>query len=254
MGNAIISTGASGQLATIERQLYADVARVRELIRAERPAIPRALERVANLDVAALTATLVMLRQEAGDDELQMQLAVLVGSFPNAPKTDLEIFGRALIMEIADTNPSRGSLMRACRRLRRTSKFLPTICEVLETIAAEEREFRDIQHIIKELPATIAYKRREHMQWREAKIVDCFTVLEAHGRNRGRQQLIDRDPEIIAEAQALLACGAWAQRDGYGGCKWYASGKLIRDNGKMVDQKEEASFPFSERKRGSRLP
>jgi hypothetical protein len=112
MGNAITPIGASDQLATIERQLNADVARARELIHARGDAIPRALERVADLDVPALTAAIVMLRQPAADDELQTQLAILVGSFPTAPKTNLEIFGRARgSMLLCASSPQRCGML-----------------------------------------------------------------------------------------------------------------------------------------------
>ena len=70
--------------------------------------------------------------------ETKTELALLVGAFPNASKGDLRIFGRMLVEDVAAQRPSVAALSLACRRLRRTARFVPTIAEVLEAIAAAE--------------------------------------------------------------------------------------------------------------------
>jgi hypothetical protein len=70
--------------------------------------------------------------------ETKTELALLVGAFPNASKGDLRIFGRMLVEDVAAQRPSVTALSLACRRLRRTARFVPTISEVLEAIGTAE--------------------------------------------------------------------------------------------------------------------
>jgi hypothetical protein len=251
MGNDLTITGRT-ELATIERQFNADITIVRELRDCPCSDIPKVLERAQTLDVAAVKATAVMLRQPATDHELETQLAVLAGSFPTAPKINLEIFGRALIEEIADANPSRGALIRACRQLRRTSKFLPTICEVLEAIEKAELHLMCFQADIQRLPEMIEHKKahyqRECRYEREKQIAKCFDLLQWRKTTFGppdaglQQQIDQQSPDIVAEAQVILdraaALGGEAWRSGKAWCQgehhWYCCGKLIRADGKMV--------------------
>jgi hypothetical protein len=251
MGNEIVPTKGGDlttiDLATIERRFDADMDVLRELRDCPGSDILKVLERAAKLNIATLKATAVMLRQPATDHELKALLAVLAGSFPTAPRTDLQIFGRALIEEIADTKPSRGALIRACRQLRRTSKFLPTICEVLEAIEKAEMHLMCFQADIHRLPEMIKHKQahyqRECRYEREKQIAKCFDLLQWRETTFGppdvrlQQQIEQQSPDIVAEAQAILdraaALGgeAWCKGDH----RWYCCGKLIRANGEMVD-------------------
>jgi hypothetical protein len=70
--------------------------------------------------------------------EVKSELALLVGAFPNSGKNDLPIYGRMLVEDVAAQRPSVAALSLACRRLRRTARFVPTIAEVLEAIATAE--------------------------------------------------------------------------------------------------------------------
>jgi hypothetical protein len=74
----------------------------------------------------------------ASGAETKSELALLVGAFPNSGKNDLRVYGRMLVEDVAAQLPSLAALSLACRRLRRTAKFVPTIAEVLEAIAAAE--------------------------------------------------------------------------------------------------------------------
>jgi hypothetical protein len=67
--------------------------------------------------------------------EIAKHLALLLKAYPNAKAADGEVFGAMLIDDVAATRPSIGDIQEACRYLRRTSKFLPTIAEVLEAVA-----------------------------------------------------------------------------------------------------------------------
>lgn len=78
----------------------------------------------------------------ASERETAENLALLLKAFPNAGAADGEIFGAMLVEDIAAMQPTIGDLQEACRWLRRTSRFLPTISEVLEalSLAREQRE------------------------------------------------------------------------------------------------------------------
>jgi hypothetical protein len=70
--------------------------------------------------------------------ETKTELALLVGAFPNSGKNDLRVYGRMLVVDVSAQRPSVAALALACRRLRRTARFVPTIAEVLEAIATAE--------------------------------------------------------------------------------------------------------------------
>jgi hypothetical protein len=62
------------------------------------------------------------------------QVGLLLGSYPNAVPHDPEAYVLMMIEEIALAEPDAIDLEMACRRLRRTLKFPPTIPEVIEAI------------------------------------------------------------------------------------------------------------------------
>lgn len=57
-------------------------------------------------------------------------------------KIDNEVFARMLKADVAEAAPSIGALDRACRRLRQTATFTPSIAEVLAALHEAERETR----------------------------------------------------------------------------------------------------------------
>ena len=66
-------------------------------------------------------------------------IALLIGSFPNANPADPETYTKMLIEEVAAAALTATALEAACRKVRRTAKFIPTISEVLAAIKDEER-------------------------------------------------------------------------------------------------------------------
>jgi hypothetical protein len=77
---------------------------------------------------------LAVMARSATKEEIKRELHVLVHSFPNATKANLEIYGRALALDVIDLQPTIEAMVVACMVLRRTSKFLPTISEVLSWV------------------------------------------------------------------------------------------------------------------------
>src|SRR5229473_3185304 len=78
-----------------------------------------------------LLARMEKLSAPASKTQLANHLAVLLKSFPNAGKDDAEVFGRMLCEDVGAQQPSVGGIEAACRHLRRTCRFIPTISEVL---------------------------------------------------------------------------------------------------------------------------
>lgn len=91
----------------------------------------------STVDVGAAAWELKLQNRPASQGEVKRQLQILMGSFPNAPKIDLQLYGTALVEDVLSEQPSMLALSNACRTLRRTSRFLPTISEVLGVLETE---------------------------------------------------------------------------------------------------------------------
>jgi hypothetical protein len=85
-----------------------------------------------------ICAGLAKLSKPAAKIEIAKHLALLLKSFPNAGKDNAEVFGRMLCEDVGAQQPTIGGLEAACRELRRTCRFLPTICEILTALAEAE--------------------------------------------------------------------------------------------------------------------
>lgn len=126
--------------------------------------------------------------------ETKTELALLVGAFPNASKGDLRIFGRMLVEDVAAQRPCVAALALACRRLRRTARFVPTIAEVLEAIAAAEVDVLLRARTLERFGPWLERAREvlPRMQEREQ--------LEDQDRQRRRQAwLAEREKEIAKD-------------------------------------------------------
>lgn len=69
---------------------------------------------------------------------VSVMLAQLIGSFPTANLLNATAFTRALLEEVMLEQPSRIELACACRQLRRTMKFVPSISEVIDALKVEK--------------------------------------------------------------------------------------------------------------------
>lgn len=65
-------------------------------------------------------------------------LALLVGSFPTSNLPDAAVFTRVMLDDVLARDPDFLSLEGACRKLRQTQKFMPSISEIIEAIKAEK--------------------------------------------------------------------------------------------------------------------
>lgn len=83
------------------------------------------------------------------------EVALLVAAFPNAAPTSPEIFISTLSYDLVDLRIPDAIVAEACRKLRRTSKFVPSISEVV----AEAEQLLDQWRLVETLPERAAKAR-----------------------------------------------------------------------------------------------
>lgn len=95
----------------------------------------------------------------ATSDEVKRFLQMLVSAWPNASQGDLAGFGLQLRSDVEQQRPSVYALQEAAKRLRRTSKFLPSIAEVLDALDAADKRITAVVTTIDRIPAALAAAR-----------------------------------------------------------------------------------------------
>jgi hypothetical protein len=110
----------------------------------------------------ALLQRLRVLNRPASRAEIAQHLLILVGAFPNTARADLKLFSRVLAEDVASAQPSAIVLERACRRIRRTATFVPTIAEVLAAIEMEEKSVKGSIFWLANHPEQIERIKRRH--------------------------------------------------------------------------------------------
>lgn len=123
----------------------------------------RAAQETALSDLLAWGERLGDLKREvelslrpATNEEIASQLTLLMGAFPNAGKDDRTIFGRVLVEDVIAQRPGILPLLQGISQVRRTSKFLPSIAEVLEAITGVERRLHSTLVRIADYPLAVA--------------------------------------------------------------------------------------------------
>ena len=82
-------------------------------------------------------------RRCATREEIGEHIALLLGSFPYGNVPDPDVYTRMMIEEIAAVGPSIMVVDSACRSLRRSLRWLPSIAQALETIALETKRWEE---------------------------------------------------------------------------------------------------------------
>lgn len=85
-------------------------------------------------------------------DELKRAVAALLAAWPNAAHADLAGFGAQAMQDLIERRPCRRAVTDGFRRLRHTSRFLPSISEILAAIDEAQRVLRNTSALIGELP------------------------------------------------------------------------------------------------------
>jgi hypothetical protein len=137
-----------------------------------REELPGAIARAERLLGRDLRTALEAALAPATHDDVADALESLVGAFPNS-KADA-LFGRLLVADVGALRPSRGALDAACRRLRRTFKFLPAIAEICDAIDhAEKYTYRNALDYLEKLPRKLAAGKEAFMKYSDKKQIDA---------------------------------------------------------------------------------
>jgi ABC-type Fe3+-citrate transport system substrate-binding protein len=76
--------------------------------------------------------------QRATLEQIQEQLALLLGAFPSSNTPDPMVYSRMMLNEVLAAEPSVIALTMACSKLRRTLQWPPSIADVLKAIREQE--------------------------------------------------------------------------------------------------------------------
>jgi hypothetical protein len=160
---------------------------------------------VATVNLSAVEAGLNEAARPATQQEIKRQLQVLIGSFPNSGRNDLAIFGVALLEDVCEEKPGIAALTNACRSLRRTVKFVPTISEVLTALAQQTQRHQTAIIGVREFPERIARAQQAALDLRERRARDFERMVRFCKGRIGCEQSYDFfDPDVIAEARERL--------------------------------------------------
>lgn len=136
--------------------------------------------------VQTVLSELQELGRRATKTEIAKHLALLVKSIPNpGGAADGEIYGRMLVEDISADQPAIGDLQDACRQIRRTSTFLPSIAEVFTEIG--EAQNRRRSHLNQMTGIIESKKELESNVERERRVanltVTALNLIRSRGRN-----------------------------------------------------------------------
>ena len=129
------------------------------------------------------------LDRPATRDDIGAQVLMLMLAFPNVSSRDLKPFGKMLTEDVTAAAPGRLALEWACRKLRRMSRFVPTIAETLEALALATQQ--NPRHAREDRLHAPAHRRAAP----ESKCEDRISPLVARARapqDRGSAQMSDR--------------------------------------------------------------
>lgn len=116
---------------------------------------------IASEAYSELIAALEQATDFASDRDVRSELACLVGAFPNAARADLKAFGALLALDVLSKAPSKYAISAAVIKLRQTCRFVPTITEVLEAIAAADEHVRHADRWAREMPKRVEKLERD---------------------------------------------------------------------------------------------
>jgi hypothetical protein len=115
---------------------------------------------------------------------VSLQLAMLLGSFPTSNVPDVKVFTRMLLDEVMAEGVDAITLQAACQKIRRTSKFVPTISEILATIDQQRKLWTERVEAARNVHAMMQELERARYEL-EAK------AAEAEGRAHAAQLVQD---------------------------------------------------------------
>jgi hypothetical protein len=78
----------------------------------------------------------------ATSEQIQEQLALMLGAFPSSNAPDPMVYSRMMFNEVTAAEPSAIALTMACSKLRRTLRWPPSIPDVLKAIQEQEMRWQ----------------------------------------------------------------------------------------------------------------
>jgi hypothetical protein len=121
--------------------------------------IGEAMELMDGNDFSDLVADIRAWCERATLAQIKTEVATLLGGFPG--KEDLAAFAVLLVRYIQEKKPSRLELALAIRELHHTSKFRPSIAEVLQALKNQKRCRLSFAIMIPQIPYFIAQLQRQ---------------------------------------------------------------------------------------------
>jgi hypothetical protein len=127
---------------------------------------------IAELKAACVPATIADIKRELG---------ILFLAFPT--RDDLSAFVEIAVAEIATERASRLTLAAACRKLRRTARFRPSISEILEMLSNTSETLRCRIGELSKLAERVEIAR----QWLSARNLKQEMMLGRHERRQAER-------------------------------------------------------------------
>jgi len=106
-------------------------------------------------EITRLNQVVRQAQRPAAKHEISNEIAGLVGCFLNASNKDASVFSLALAQDLHDRRAPIAALIWGFRKVRQTSRFFPTIAEILEAVDAEAQRIRAVAYRLEQLPRLI---------------------------------------------------------------------------------------------------
>ena len=147
-----LTTRRGNKMAVIEQQLAAldgifEVTSKLSRIGFELPTSPptaewpklfaRATEMISTGAIAGMAQALAVAARPADLTEVARCLAIHTRGYPTIQRSELDGFAELLTSDVFELGASAYAIVTACKKLRRTSRFLPSISETLAAIEEE---------------------------------------------------------------------------------------------------------------------
>jgi hypothetical protein len=130
------------------------------------------------------------------------EVANLIAAYPNAAPTSPEIFISTLVYDLLDLQFPDAIVVEACRKIRRTSKFVPSIAEVVR----EAQALLDYWRLVERLPKKMAGWRsqlEENIRCAEQRLEQLR--LEGEAREHARAEARARREDSLRRADPKTA-------------------------------------------------
>ncbi|MBQ0822112.1 hypothetical protein KBI52_18130 [Microvirga sp. HBU67558] len=114
----------------------------------------------------------------------RLSVSVMLSAYPAGRPADPEAYFELMLIDLEEAGIQPAAIVAACQHLRRTSKFLPSISEVLEACRTKLDQYRT--HL---RAAEKAIETREKVE----RLIDrTRTALEAASDSQDEQRVTDR--------------------------------------------------------------